>query len=223
MTKLPRYVDTFVFDFDGTLAKLNIDFPAMRNEIPNLLRNYGVDPDGLGNLFMLEMIDAGSRILEEQRPDKVAEFTERAHTVIHDIEMDGAQTGNLFNGIDDLFHSLTDRKKKIGVVTRNCLDAVKKLYPGIDSFCSTVITRESTTRPKPHPEHLETALNELKSSPRNAVMIGDHPMDILVGKRVGTYTIGVLTGYSDKALLHEAGAHYIVEKATDILDLIEEY
>lgn len=220
MIQLPRYIDTFIFDFDGTLAKLNIDFPAMRNEIPNLLRSYGVDPDGLGNLFILEMIDAGSRILKEQRPDKADEFKERANAVIYDIEMDGARKGTLFNGIDDMFQSLTDRKKKIGVVTRNCLDAVKKLYPGIDSFCDTVVTRESTTKPKPHPEHLEIALGKLESPPQNSVMIGDHPMDIFVGKRVGTSTVGVLTGHSDEALLREAGADHIIEKATDILGLI---
>jgi len=218
--KLPRDIDTFIFDFDGTLAKLNIDFPAMRNEIPNLLRSYNVDPDGLGNLFVLEMIEAGGQMIAKQRPGKAAEFIERANAVIYDIEMDGARKGNLFDGIDDMLQSLTDRKKKIGVVTRNCLDAVKELYPGIDSFCDTIITRESTGRPKPHPEHLETALNRLKAKPETAVMIGDHPMDISVGKSVGTRTMGVLTGHSDEALMRETGADHILKKVTDILSLI---
>ncbi len=218
--KLPRDIDTFVFDFDGTLAKLNIDFPAMRDKIPDLLRSYNVDPDGLGNLFVLEMIEAGGQMIAKQRPDKAAEFIERANAVIYDIEMNGAREGTLFNGIDDMLQSLTDRKKKIGVVTRNCLDAVRELYPGIDSFCDTVVTRELTNRPKPHPEHLEIALDKLETTPENAVMIGDHPMDISVGKSVGTSTIGVLTGHSDEALMREAGADYILGKVTDILSLI---
>ena len=218
--KLPRDIDTFIFDFDGTLAKLNIDFPAMRDKIPDLLRSYNVDPDGLGNLFVLEMIDAGGQMIAKQRPDKAAEFIERANAVIYDIEMNGARKGTLFDGIDDMLRSLTDRKKKIGVVTRNCLDAVRELYPGIDSFCDIVVTRELTNRPKPHPEHLEIALDKLETTPKNAVMIGDHPMDISVGKSVGTRTIGVLTGHSDEALMREAGADYIIEKVTDILSLI---
>lgn len=221
MTKLPRKVDTFVFDFDGTLAKLNIDFPAMRDRIPTLLRSYGVDPDGLGKLLVLEMIDAGSRIIAKDRPDKATEFTERANAVIYDIEMDGARKGNLFDGIDDVLGELRYRGKKIGVVTRNCLDAVRKLYPHIDTFSDIIVTRESRTKPKPHPEHLETALTKLGSSPQTSVMIGDHPMDILVGKRVGTHTVGVLTGHSDITLMREAGADHIIEKATDILDLVE--
>ncbi len=218
--KLPRDIDTFVFDFDGTLAKLNIDFPAMRNKIPDLLRGYGVDPDGLENLFILEMIEAGSHMVATEHPEKAAEFVERANTIIYDIEMDGARAGNLFDGIDNMLQILTERKKKIGVVTRNCLDAVRKLYPGIDSFTDAIVTRESTTRPKPHPEHLEIALDELGSTSKTAVMVGDHPMDIAVGKSVGTRTVGVLTGHSDETLMREAEADYIIKKVTDIVDLL---
>ena len=220
--KLPRNIDAFVFDFDGTLARLNIDFPAMRHRIPDLLKSYGVDPDGLGNLFVLEMIEAGSRLLDGGTSRRSAEFTERALAIIYEIEIDGAHAGNLFDGIDPMLQALRDRGKKIGVVTRNCLDAVKILYPAIESFTDIIVTRESTTRPKPHPEHLERALTGLHTEPARAVMIGDHPMDIVVGKDVGTLTVGVLTGHSDEALMRNAGADYIIERATDIVGLIEE-
>lgn len=222
MMKLPRNIGAFIFDFDGTLAKLNIDFPAMRNRVPDLLTSYGVDPDGLGNLFVLEMIEAGSRMIDGGTSQRAAEFTERALAIIYEIEIDGAHAGNLFEGIDPMLQTLRNRDKKIGVVTRNCLDAVKILYPAIDSFTDIIVTRESTTRPKPHPEHLERALKGLHARPEEAVMIGDHPMDIAVGRNVGTRTVGVLTGHSDEALMRKAGADYIIERATDIVSLIEE-
>ena len=56
MSKLS--LNAVVFDFDGTLAKLNIDFSRMRQDVLEILSRYGVPPDGLRDLFVLEMIDA---------------------------------------------------------------------------------------------------------------------------------------------------------------------
>jgi histidinol phosphatase-like enzyme len=39
-----------------------------------------------------------------------------------------------------------------------------------------------TRRVKPHPEHLLTALKLLDVPPERAIMVGDHPMDITLGK-----------------------------------------
>jgi ribosomal protein S27E len=41
-------VKTIIFDFDGTLVHLNIDFDIIRREVENLLIDYGVSP---GNLY----------------------------------------------------------------------------------------------------------------------------------------------------------------------------
>jgi phosphoglycolate phosphatase len=48
-------------------------------------------------------------------------------------------------------------------------------------------------------------------------MVGDHPMDIRIGRDVGAYTIGVLTGYSKADPLLEAGADLIIERASAII------
>jgi phosphoglycolate phosphatase-like HAD superfamily hydrolase len=37
-------LNTVVFDFDGTLARLNIDFHLMRQAILNLIGRWGITP-----------------------------------------------------------------------------------------------------------------------------------------------------------------------------------
>ncbi|MEN6360411.1 MAG: hypothetical protein ABFD59_10180, partial [Smithella sp.] len=49
-------VDTVIFDFDGTLAKLNIDFNQMRRVVGELVVRYGIDHQTLQNRFVLEII-----------------------------------------------------------------------------------------------------------------------------------------------------------------------
>jgi phosphoglycolate phosphatase len=51
-------------------------------------------------------------------------------------------------------------------------------------------------------------------------MIGDHPMDIKIGRDVGVLTIGVLTGTSSRDDLVQAGTDLILEKAADLVEFI---
>jgi len=206
-----------VFDFDGTLAKLNIDFSMMRASVMKLLVSYGVEAGGIRNLFVLEMIDAGKEILDAEQPAKGEDFFRSACRLIRDIEVEGARRGELIKGIKEMLLHLEARNIKIGIATRNCREAVKEVFPDIDAFCQTVITRESTRNVKPHPEHVLTVLKSLGATAGTSAMVGDHPMDIRVGKEAGTLTVGVLTGYSGADALAEAGADLIIESAADII------
>jgi len=212
---------TIIFDFDGTLAELNIDFPSMRKRIIDLIAGYDVPIDTIEDLFALEMIEAGRILIARDHPGGDRRFVDRAYELIRDIEIEGARNGRLFDGIEELLRDLRARKIKTGIVTRNCLEAVRGICPNIDRYCDVVITREATPKVKPNPEQLAIALRTLAADPSSSAMVGDHPMDISVGKDVGTYTIGVLTGYADERMLRDAGADIILDRAIQMRELIE--
>jgi len=213
----PNLLEAVLFDFDGTLAELNVDFIRMRRAVLDLMGDYCAPPDEMEDLYVLEMIEAGHNLVSEECPGRESEFFARAHELISDIETEGAREGALFVGTEDMLRELRRQHIKTGIVTRNCRAAVVQLFPDIDSRCDAVITRENAARVKPHPDHLLTALGSLDTNPTSAAMVGDHPMDITVGRDVGAYTIGVLTGYSEAGPLHEAGADLIIERAPDII------
>jgi len=215
-----RHLKAILFDFDGTLAELNIDFIEMRRAVLDLMSDYCKPSNGMKGLYVLEMIEAGKNHISESTPGRENEFFNRAHRLISNIETEGSKEGKLFTGTEDMLHELRRRHIKVGIVTRNCMDAIKQIFPDIDSFCDVVITREFSTKVKPHPDHLLTALDALDTDAEFAAMVGDHPMDITVGKDVGVYTIGVLTGHSEADTLLDAGADMIIEKAVDITRLL---
>ena len=194
---IPRPLKAVLFDFDGTLAELSVDFIRMRRAVLDLMGDYCTPTDSMHDLYVLEMIEAGRCLISKDRPGKEGEFFARAHELISAIETEGACGGALFAGTEEMLRELRRRQIKSGVVTRNCRAAVLQLFPDIDSRCDVVITREGAAQVKPHPGHLLTALGFLDTNPEFAAMVGDHPMDIAVGREVGTYTIGVLTGYSE--------------------------
>ena len=215
-----NHIEAVIFDFDGTLAKLNIDFSFMRKTVLDLTAGYNVPMDGLSKLFVLEMIEAGGELISIHNPGSEGGYTEKANKLISNIEIEAAKKGELLDGIRRMLGDLETRNIKAGVVTRNCQEAVREIFPDIDSFCKAVITREFADNVKPHPEHLRITLEKLGTTPEHSVMVGDHPMDISVGKKMGTYTVGVLTGYSGADVLHEAGADLIIESAAEITDYL---
>lgn len=46
------------------------------------------------------------------------------------------------------------------------------------------------------------------------------PIDILMGKNAGVYTCGVTYGNSDKDSLLEAGADYVIDGISELLDIL---
>lgn len=209
-----------VFDFDGTLALLNIDFKEMRRDILDLASSFGISKDGLENLFVLEMITEIRRRIGPQTPGQEVSFARQAMRLVTNRELAGAVNSPLFPGVKEMFKTLRSRGIKTGVLTRNCREAVLSIFPDIRDYSDALVTRDDTLRVKPDPEHIRAVLGRLNEDPCRSAMVGDHPMDILVGKEVGAIAIGVLTGYSNADELNGAGADLILEQAAEITNCL---
>jgi len=90
------------------------------------------------------------------------------------------------------------------------------------SYCPVVVCRDNIKKVKPDPLHLQAALNLTGGYAHNALMVGDHPLDIEVGRRVGTLTAGVLTGNFREADFRQAGADIVLPQASCLKDLFHE-
>jgi phosphoglycolate phosphatase len=193
---------------------------GMRKALMALISSFGVSTDGLRNLFVLEMMEAGSILISQKDTEEESIYRSQATNLIEDIEIEAAKKGTLIDGTKEMLHELRIRKIKTGVVTRNCQSAINQIFPDIFSYFDSVLTRNQTPLVKPHPEHLGLTLQELHVAPDCTSMVGDHPMDIKIGHDVGVLSIGVLTGASSLQALVQAKADLILERALDIMDII---
>ena len=214
-------VDTIVFDFDGTLAKLNIDFDQMRRDIAELISGYGVEHQNLRHKYVLELIDETVAILQNNSPHESQSFTKEAFRIIENMEVEAAGSGELFEGTKKLLTTLRQHSVQTGIITRNCARAVHMIFPDISAYCKTVVCRDHVQRVKPHPEQLSLALSCLNANPGRSLMIGDHPLDIETGHNAGVLSAGVLTGRCNKEDFLAAGADMVFQEATDIIRLLK--
>jgi len=213
-------IKAVIFDFDGTLAVLNIDFSSMRERIFDLMRRSGIKEDALQEKYLLEIIDEVYQILWEKNPSAAETFYQESHDILHEVEMKAAEKGRLIPGAERTLKRLRGKGIKVGIITRNCEDAVRKVFAEIDDFCDIFVSRNSVKKVKPHPDHLTRVMGSFKISGEEAVMVGDHMIDIQAGKRVGMKTMGVLTGRTKKEEFEKAGADCVLTSVSEIYKIV---
>src|SRR4030042_5375124 len=124
-------------------------------------------------------------MIREKDSSDADEFYDRAHQILHEVELKAAGEGKLIPGTEAVLRMLRERRIKVGIVTRNCEEAVRKVFPDIDDYCDVFISRDSVDKVKPHPDHLNSMLGALKVSGEEAVMVGDHIIDLQAGQKGG--------------------------------------
>jgi phosphoglycolate phosphatase len=210
-------IRAFVFDFDGTLAIPNIDFGLMRQQVDAIARRYGVDPAEVRHLYILEMIETVRAQLGSTSSPCGEDFHRQAHDSILTLEIECARRGGLLPGAIEVLQVLRQQGYKIGVVTRNSGSAVRTSCAAIDTLCDVFLPREAVRFVKPHPEHLQLALEHLQVPAEQAVMVGDGPIDITAGKALGLKTIAVLTGGDRRESLLASQPDLILDSVADLL------
>ncbi len=171
-------LDAIVFDLDGTLVQLTIDFGQMRAEVIEIVERYAVAVDARRQgLLTLELIADVTAELSRRSPQQAARFAAEAHAAIEAIEVEAARRADLFAGVPELLAWLRDRGLKLGIITRNCRAAARKVLESLEPLVGVVLTRDDVPAVKPDPLHLRRALETLGVPGERALMVGDHPLE----------------------------------------------
>lgn len=209
-----------IFDFDGTLAHVPLDFDLMRRKIAALAEGFLLERPQVEGAPVLELVEELSTTIGESAGrDAALEFNCRSRLAITDMELRAAEHGSLFSFTRPMLDTLREHGLLIGVITRNITPAIMKVFPDIQHYVDSFIPRDDALQVKPHPAHLLQALQILDVEPQQALMVGDHPLDIHTGVRAGVAAAGVTTGQADGASFAEAGAEFV---AADAGQLVEE-
>lgn len=214
-------LDAIIFDFDGTLADVPLDFDFMKTKIAALGEVFMDErpvPDGTP---ALEWLDKLSRQVMERDRDEGMEFLSRGRLVIAATELDAARDGRLYEFTRPVLDDLKARGVAPGVISRNISAAIKTVFPDIEEHLKVFLPREAAPRLKPDPAHLLQALNLLGIAPERALMVGDHPMDVETGKRAGALAAGVTSGNIDAAGFAHLAPDFVVADVAALMRELE--
>lgn len=180
-------IKAVIFDFDGTLADtLPVCFLAFEAVFKEF-DNRDITSDEIKAMFGPSETGIIRKNLNNKNYGKAIELF---------YEIYGKQHRNIVQDNEEIITLLRQLKTngyKLGIVTgkaRRSLDISLNCL-GLNSFFDVQITGDDVELPKPHPEGIFKALEQLNVSHKEAVFLGDSDADIMAGKQANVYTIGV--------------------------------
>lgn len=212
-------ISGIIFDFDGTLTELTLDFQLLREEILKVAEGF-IDMgkiEHLKSLYVIEMIYEIENLIGIDG----AMFSNKAFNRLMELEIEAATGKNLFPYTRDVLGGLRHRGMRLGIITRTCMPVLNKVFPDMKRYIHSVSTREHIKFVKPDPRHVHHALKNISVKPEDAILAGDHPTDVLAGLRAGVITVGVLSGRTKRQAFQDAGAHFIVDDIRGILPIVD--
>jgi pyrophosphatase PpaX len=206
----------YLFDLDGTLIdSIDLIFRAYRHTAERHLSIRLPDSvwrEGLGTPLRQQL----SAVTQDPDLIEAMVATYREYHFAHH-----EQAVKAYPEIVQVVAELAGRGVRLGVVTSKLRAGAERglAATGLTEFFQTIVSAEDVSRPKPHPEPVETALQRLAVDAGEAVFIGDSPHDIAAGRQAGVATAGVLWGPFAREELARASADFLLESPGEILSL----
>lgn len=206
-----------IFDLDGTLADTLED---LADAVNYGLEKLGYPVQKLEN-YKRFVGNGVLKLCERALPDDKKFDTAKLHSLFEEFyRVHYLDKTREYDGISKLLKKLAENGSDIAVATNKpqnfAREIVSKLFKDICFI--KVLGGCSDRAKKPSPE----IINEIISGDiyDEIYMIGDSDVDIITAKNAGIKSIGCLWGFRGKEELENSGADYIVEHASEILDII---
>jgi pyrophosphatase PpaX len=141
---------------------------------------------------------------------------------------------SLYPGVREMLDKLKAEGFQLGIVTSKmhdtqfegsrigCAGELEKM--GIAGLFSIVIGLEDVQKPKPDPECIYLALNNIDIAPVNALVVGDTAADIEAAKAAGCLGCRAVWGIVESAVEPlKIAADYIAEQPADIIRFLAQH
>lgn len=162
--------DAVIYDLDGTLVRLDVDWGAVARDVRSVYTKHDIDDvdGGLWDLYL------------------AADTYDLADEVEHTIsehERAGAESSTRL----PLADRVTAHSVPVGVCSLNAEDPVRIALEvhELASKIDAVVGRNSVSGQKPDPEPLLTVVENLPGAVKNPVFVGDSPRDRTAAERAG--------------------------------------
>ena len=210
-----------IFDLDGTLL----------NTIEDLgnAANYALSQNGYPTHSLESypfFVGNGVRnLIRKALPDDM-----RTDSIIESLLKDFKEYYNEHNtdctkpydGIEELLRNLQDNGVKIAVASNKYQQATEKIiahYFGDIDFVAVYGQREGVNV-KPDPSVVFSILSDAKVPKSEVLYVGDSGVDMETARRACVDSVGVTWGFRSEKELNEYHADMIVNKASDIFDIV---
>lgn len=209
-----------IFDFDGTLCdtrqNIIVAFRATMERLGLPLR----DEASCGATIGLTLRDGFAELYPEFSDADVDHCVDTYRRIF--AERRRELMPELFPGVKEVLESLHCDGYAMAIASSRLTDSLMLFmrHHAIDGYFTSVIGSDSVERHKPAPDPAYRVLEELGFSPSEAIVVGDMPVDVMMGRHAGTRTVAVTYGNATRAELEATPADHIIDDICELLPII---
>ncbi|TFF87934.1 MAG: HAD family hydrolase [Promethearchaeota archaeon] len=212
-----------IFDFDNTLVKTRINFSAMKIQMAQSVKKYGLN---FGKLEEIPKNYTAGNIIDQAEiydQENNTNITKKLWKIVEKYERLGMADLTIDKEILNVLDDISDFNYPLAILTNNAkkptLEVIKRF--NIEAYFDLVIAREDVAKMKPDSEGLDLVIKHFSADPKNAVFIGDSWVD---GVAANNANIRFIL-YKEKTL--EAKRHEIkiwkhIKTMKELLPIIKE-
>jgi phosphoglycolate phosphatase len=204
-----------IFDFDGTIVNSKKLALHLINELSG---KYGYRKAGEEELEYLSTLSIRDRLKLFKVPFyKVPQIVlDMRKNYNHSVE-----SLEIFSGIEELIHNLKEKGFRLGIISSNAGENIRKVLVkyNIDVFDSI----HSSYNLFGKSGKINTFLKKHHLKKEEIIYIGDELRDVQACQKSTVAIIAVTWGYDASDLLRKANPDHMVNKPSEILDLIQSF
>lgn len=209
-------VTTVVFDFDGTLANTNQLIINSFKHIYSVFCNNDCDEEYIMSTFGEPLDTTLNRDFDKFNFEDVISCYREYQVDRFNDEV------YLYDTVIETLEHLKDKGIKMGIVTsrvrKSTLDAIKNF--NIEHYFDVIVAADDVEKHKPNKEPLIKAIDELNSTTKETLYVGDSKFDMECA--INAEITPVLVGWQKRSqvLTEEYKVKYVLDKMWDLIELI---
>ncbi|HYP27037.1 MAG TPA: HAD-IA family hydrolase [Blastocatellia bacterium] len=211
-------LDCFIFDFDGTLAHSERAYREAFGHSIRLHTGLEIDDSEFRDFWNMTPQEVLRRYSEEMLEEMLVSFEEFYYANHHHHLI-------AYDGIFELLEHLNERRARTAIVSLKPRRAgeIELDITGLRPLFHSAVWGDDVPHPKPAPDGVLRAMSDLGADPRNTLVIGDSPADILMGHRAGTYTAAAMWGGASRERLMAESPHLALDLPVDLVKVLAQH
>ena len=217
-TKKP--IRLVIFDFDGTMADTRQNIVRVMQMV---MRHIGLpvaNEETCASTIGLPLKDCFLHIYPELSDAE----GEHCAEIYRQLFFANAKkfVPNLFPHVRETMETLHARGVSMAIASSRTSASLHGFVQemNLSDLVEMVVGSDEVTAHKPDPEPVYTILKKLKFSSDETMVVGDMPVDIMMGKAAGTHTCAVTYGNASAEALKACGSEFLIHSMSELCCII---
>ena len=209
-----------IFDFDGTLGDTRRNIILTMQQTLSRLGYPVFDEDTIAGTIGLPLETGFAVLLPNQSPEEAALCAATYREIFEENRK--ILVPKLFPEVKETLAELRRRDYVLTVASSRSSRSLNGFLADMDiaSDISYVLGADNVAKAKPDPEPVLQTLRDLGFSAEETLVVGDMPVDILMGARAGARTCAVTYGNASAATLRTANPDYLIDSLSQLLIIL---